>query len=242
MKKIAVITGASRGIGHAIALKYAEMGFDLAICCRSEKAALERTAKEVRSFGVQCLTFTGDMGSFSAAEQFFALILKTYGHIDILINNAGISYVGLLQEMSPENWNQVISSNLSSVFHCSRLVIPPMLARKSGKILSISSIWGETGASMEVAYSASKGGVNAFTRALAKELAPSNIQVNAIACGVIDTSMNHFLSEEERAQLIEEIPAGRMGTCEEVAELVYQINQKNDYLTGQVITFDGGFI
>jgi len=162
--------------------------------------------------------------------------------LDILINNAGISYIGLFTEMTPDDWRKVIDTNLTSVFNCCRLASPSMIARKSGKIINISSVWGSVGASCEVAYSASKGGINAFTKALAKELAPSNIQVNAVACGVIDTEMNRCFTEEDKQALIEEIPANRMGRSDEVAELVYQLTTGNEYLTGQIIHLDGGWI
>jgi 3-oxoacyl-[acyl-carrier protein] reductase len=144
--------------------------------------------------------------------------------------------------MSIKDWNSIISTNLTSVFNCCSLAIPDMVRQKSGKIINISSVWGNVGASCEVAYSASKGGMNAFTKALAKELAPSNIQVNAIACGAIDTEMNRILTAEELLQLTDEIPAGRLGRAEEVADLVYQLAQNNNYLTGQIIGLDGGWI
>ena len=176
------------------------------------------------------------------ACTFFHEIETKLGSIDILINNAGISCFGLLQDTTPEQWDAMITSNLNSVFYCSKLAIPEMLSKKSGKILSISSVWGNVGASMEVPYSTTKGAINAFTKALAKELGPSNIQVNAIACGMIDTEMNAVLSEDDITAITEEIPAGRMGTPEEVAELAFAITKKNDYLTGQIITLDGGWI
>ena len=174
--------------------------------------------------------------------RLFETISGTFGSIDILINNAGISRIGLLQDMSFGEWNLLISSNLSSVFHCCKLAIPGMVAAQDGRIINISSVWGVCGASCEAAYSASKGGVNALTRALAKELAPSHISVNAIACGAIDTEMNHFLHREELISLLEEIPAGRMGKAEEVADLAYHLAYKEDYLTGQIIGLDGGWI
>ena len=170
---------------------------------------------------------------------------KLFRHIpslDVLINNAGISYFGLLSEMSPESWNQVINTNLSSLFFTSRKAIPLMLQKHRGKIINISSVWGSHGASMEVAYSASKGGVNAFTKALAKELAPSGIQVNAIACGLINTEMNLRLSEAERRSLIEDIPADRMGNTAEVAEMVCSVLSMPSYATGQIFTIDGGWL
>ena len=152
------------------------------------------------------------------------------------------SIIGLLQDLSFEDWNRILSANLSSVFHCAKLAIPGMIHNHSGKIINISSVWGVCGASCEAAYSATKGGVNGLTMALAKELAPSDIQVNAIACGAIDTEMNGFLSEEEHEMLLDEIPAGRMGKPEEVADLVLKLVEAPDYLTGQVIKMDGGWI
>lgn len=241
-KKVAVITGASRGIGRAIALKYAQNGYDTAISCRRRAEELEKTADKIRALGRLCITHTGNIGEVSQSDAFFHKIHEQYGQIDILVNNAGISHIGLLQDMTPEEWDEIMTANVRSVFLCSRRAIRGgMLASKSGKILSVSSVWGSVGASMEVAYSTTKGAVNAFTRALAKELAPSGIQVNAIACGMIDTDMNRCFTPEEISDITEEIPAGRMGTPEEVAELAYQITSGNQYLTGQIITLDGGW-
>ena len=180
--------------------------------------------------------------TYDVCEQLFQQIKETFGHVDILINNAGISYIGLLTDMKPEEWNNILQTNLTSVFNCCHLVIPDMVRQQKGKIVNISSVWGICGASCEVAYSATKGGINTFTKALAKELAPSCIQVNAVACGAIDTEMNHFLSDEEFQALSDEIPSGRFGKPEEVADFVYSLTNKNDYLTGQVIAFDGGWI
>ena len=162
--------------------------------------------------------------------------------MDVLINNAGISYIGLLTDMSIDDWNRIVSTNLTSVFSTSRLAIPHMVHEKKGKIINISSVWGIAGASCEVAYSATKSGIHGLTRALAKELAPSNIQVNAIACGVIDTEMNGRLNEEERQDLMDEIPSGRFADPEEVAELALKLTDTPAYMTGQIIGIDGGFI
>lgn len=240
-RKSVIITGASRGIGKAIALKYARQGYDVSISCIHSTDRLEQVRKEIESHSVSCLTFQGDMGIYEQAEEFIRLSVQQFGCPDILINNAGISYVGLLQDMSPEEWEHILRTNLTSVFHCSKLVIPHMLQPKRGKIINISSVWGSAGASMEVAYSATKGGIHAFTKALAKELAPSGIQVNAIACGIIDTEMNQFLSPDELHAITDEIPAGRVGKPDEVADLVYAVSQGQDYLTGQIITLDGGW-
>ena len=150
--------------------------------------------------------------------------------------------VGLLSDMSVEEWDKIIATNLSSVFYTSKCVIPSMVSHKSGHIIQISSVWGSVGASCEVAYSACKGGINSFTRALGKELAPSHIQVNAIACGCIDTSMNNCFSPEEKAELADEIPAGRFGEASEVAQMVVALLNTPEYLNAQIITLDGGWI
>lgn len=241
-RKTVLVTGASRGIGKAIAVKYAKKGYNIVINCLKNEALLDKVKKEIEGYQVSCLSFVGDVGNYTVCEELFGKIQKQYGPLDILVNNAGIAYIGLLTDMSIDDWNRLVQNNLTSVFNCCRLSIPNMVHEKKGKIINISSVWGNAGASCEVAYSATKGGINAFTRALAKELAPSNIQVNAIACGAIDTEMNHFLADDELMGLIEEIPAGRLGRAEEVADFVYSITHKNQYLTGQVISLDGGWI
>lgn len=240
-RKTVLITGASRGIGKAIAVKFAKKGYNVIINCAHREQELLQAQKEIESYQVSCTAFLGDMGDLEICEQLFALIRKHYGGLDVLINNAGISYVGLLQDMSSTDWERIIRTNLTSVFNCCKLAIPMMLSQQQGKVVNISSVWGDVGASCEVAYSATKGGINAFTKALAKELAHSNIQVNAVACGAIDTEMNQWMAEDELIDLVEEIPTGRLGRAEEVADLVYHLGYKNAYLTGQVIGLDGGW-
>ncbi|MCR5355795.1 MAG: SDR family NAD(P)-dependent oxidoreductase [Lachnospiraceae bacterium] len=238
-RKHALITGASRGIGRAIAAEFAKAGYDLTITCVQSEYKLNELASDLSSrFDITCKTFIGDISDPSAVERLF----KGVKDIDVLINNAGISYTGLLHEMSYEDWSRVINTNLSSAFFCSKLAIPHMLKKKSGKIINVSSVWGDHGASTEVAYSASKGGLNAFTKALARELAPSNIQVNAVACGMIDTDMNSIFNKEEIDSIIDSIPADRIGRPEEAAHLILQLCTENEYLTGQVITLDGGWV
>ena len=239
MRKTACITGASRGIGRAAALKFAGQGYDLALCCANNETALRETAAAAERLGSRTLLFVGDLGDPEACTRFFDEIRKTFGRLDVLVNNAGISIHGLLQDMTVSEWDTMIRTNLSSVFYLSRLAIPMMLHQGGGKIINISSVWGAAGASCE--YSAAKGGVNAFTKALAKELAPSNIQVNAVAPGTIDTEMNAFLDPEERAALEEEIPAGRFGTPEETADLIFALAESGSYLTGQIVTLSGGW-
>ena len=235
---LALVTGASRGIGKAIAETLAEAGYHLILTCSHTLAELQASSASLEEkYGITCTAVAADASDPAAIEKIFASL----DHLDVLVNNAGISYIGLLTDMSVEEWQRVLNTNLSSCFYTSRLAVPLMLQKHSGRIINISSVWGNVGASMEVAYSASKGGVNSFTKALAKELAPSNIQVNAISCGVIDTAMNHCFSPEEMDALREEIPADRLGQPEEVGQLVLQLIQAPAYLTGQILTLDGGW-
>ncbi len=240
-RKTVIVTGSSRGIGKAIAIKYAKKNYNVVINASKSEEELKQTKKEIEGFQAQCLSFLGDIGEYDNAVSLFEQVKKRFGGADLLINNAGISYIGLFSEMKPDEWDRIIKTNLTSVYNMTSLAIPYMLTNHYGKIVNISSVWGCVGASCEVAYSATKGAVNALTRALARELAPSNIQVNAVACGAIDTQMNQFLTDEEVIALTDEIPAGRLGTCEEVADFVYQLTHKNSYLTGQVINLDGGW-
>lgn len=241
-RKTVLVTGASRGIGKAIAVKFAKKGYNVAISCIHNEERLLQTKKEIEGFQVSCLAYLGDMGDMDCCREFFEKVKKQFGGVDVLVNNAGISYIGLLQDMDSKDWEKMLHVNLTSVFNCCKLAIPYMVHQKQGKIVNISSVWGVVGASCETAYSSTKGGINALTRALAKELAPSNIQVNAVACGAIDTEMNQWLEEDELIALVEEIPAGRLGRAEEVADLVYHLGYKGSYLTGQVINLDGGWI
>lgn len=237
--KYALITGASRGIGRAAAEAFAEEGYHLILTCRRSIRELESLAKDLqKDYRISCQALAADMGCEADVAEVFSQIHR----LDVLVNNAGCAHFGLLSDMTSQEWRRVMATNLDSCFYACRGAIPLMLQRHSGKILNISSVWGAQGASMEVAYSASKGGMNAFTKALAKELAPSNIQVNAVACGAMDTEMNRFLSEDEMASLLDEIPSGRLGRPEEAADLVYYLALENSYLTGQVIGLDGGWI
>lgn len=239
IRKKALITGASRGIGKAIATALAQAGYDLYLTCNKNAAMLEEAAQGLeREYHISCHCYTFSICDEEPLQRMFTEI----PFLDILVNNAGISYIGLLTDMSYQEWKKIIDINLNACFLTCKYAVPEMVRRHSGKIVNISSVWGNVGASMEVAYSASKGGMNAFTKALAKELAPSNIQVNAIACGVIDTDMNHCFDKAELEALVQEIPADRMGKPKEVAELVKLLCTGNEYLTGQIITLDGGWI
>jgi len=241
MKNI-LVTGASRGIGRAIAVELGQDACNLYLNSLTGGEKLENVRSEIEKYRKEnaikgCVEpVPGDVGDPDFVREMFDGI-----GIDILINNAGISYIGLIQDMTDEEWRRLIDVNLSSVHYCCKAAIPHMLAAGEGRIINISSVWGNCGASCEVAYSASKGGVNAYTKALARELAPSGIAVNAIACGCVNTDMNRHFTEEEREALCEEIPAGRWAEPEEVARLVKALCGQSTYLTGQVITFDGGW-
>lgn len=241
--KTALITGASRGIGAAIATKLAKEGYHLSLCCQSSPDILTNLAKELEhAYHISVMTHVGNVGDYRFVSKMVSDSLAHFGQIDVLINNAGISKVGLLCDMTPEQWDEILQVNLSSVFFTCKEVVPSMVQKKHGAILNISSVWGNVGASCEVAYSATKGGMNSLTQALGKELAPSGIPVNAIACGCVDTSMNSCFTKEDRAALADEIPAGRFASPEEVADFAYQVLTSPTYLTGQILTFDGGWI
>lgn len=241
-KKTVLITGSSRGIGQACASVFARNGYHVFINGRKSTDRLRETAQQIETSGGSCTMLPGDVSDPDIVRSIFRQIESMCPGPDVLINNAGIAYFGLLSDMSDSDWHRVMDTNLSSAFYCCRAAIPYMVSRKRGRIINISSMWGTSGASCEVAYSASKSGLNGLTKALAKELAPSNIQVNAIACGVIDTEMNARLDAGEREALMDEIPACRFGTAEEAAQLALMLAESPGYLTGQIIGLDGGFI
>jgi 3-oxoacyl-[acyl-carrier protein] reductase len=262
-----IITGASSGIGRSTAIKLAESGkYEyIAINSGHDEAALIETAGLMRQAtgrtqektceadgdaktidgtdsGLKVITVFGDISMNVTAKAIATKVMKEAGSIDVLINCAAVSYVGLLMDMTPTEWQKTVAVNLDSVYNTCHEVIPHMVRQKSGRIVNISSVWGLAGASCEAAYSATKGAVNAFTKALAKELAPSGISVNAIAFGAVDTRMNSFLSEEDRTALEEEIPFGRMATADEAALTIVKLLEMPEYLTGEVIKVDGGWI
>ncbi len=243
--KTAMITGASGGIGQEIARELAQGGYNLILTCHTRIEFLEKMSKDLaEEYGVYICAYGADFSNPVDIESLFQKIHSNphVNGIDILINNAGISHVGLFHTLTLSEWNKIFHTNLTSAMFCSKHVLPAMIQNRAGKIINISSIWGCSGASMEVAYSTTKAGLGGFTKALAKEVAPSNIQVNCIACGLIDTPMNHCFSKEELDAFTEEIPTDRMGTTKEVALFVAQLLTSPTYLTGQVIPFDGGLL
>ena len=240
--KVALVTGGSRGIGRAIVLTLAKAGADVAINYAGNTAAAEETAEAVKAMGRKAIVLKGDVADTAVCEDMIKQAVAELGRLDILVNNAGITRDGLLMRMKEEDWDAVIATNLKSMYNCSKAVMRTMMKQKAGRIINMASVVGETGNAGQANYAAAKAGVIGFTKALAKELAPSGIQVNAIACGAIDTEMNGFLSAEEEEALLDEIPAGRMGRPEEVADVVFAMTGSPDYLTGQILRLDGGWI
>ena len=238
-----LITGASRGVGRAFALVCAASGRfrKMILNTGSDSAALDETARLAFEAGgpdIHIVRSVGDAGSLPYVEE----LRRQSGPVDVLVNNAGISLVGLLTDLSLQDWNRLMQVNVTSLYNTCHTYVPDMVSNGSGQILNVSSVWGEVGASCEVAYSASKGAVNAFTKALAKELAPSHIRVNAISLGITDTRKNDHLTAEEKAEICEQIPAGYIVSPEEAAQAMLRILEMPEYFNGQIVRFDGCWI
>ncbi|MBY0010032.1 elongation factor P 5-aminopentanone reductase [Paenibacillus typhae] len=238
-----LITGGSGGIGGAIAERFASVGMNIVIHYMNSHEAANDVARRCLAMGAKVMTVAADMKDRSQLLR-MAERLESSGMLpDILVNNAGKAHYGMLADVTEEEWDEVMAVNLKGTFLCSQIFMPYMVSQRFGRIINVSSVWGISGASCEVAYSASKGGVNAFTKALAKELAPSGVTVNAVAPGAVNTAMLNNLQEEELRMLEDEIPAGRLASPEEVASLVYFLAlPESGYITGQVISPNGGWI
>ena len=240
--KTVLITGASRGIGREIAIKFASEGYNVILNYNNSEAKAKSLAKQIEKMGVKCLMFKADVSVEHEVKLMVDWALMEFGCIDVLVNNAGVSLSKLFQLTTTDEVARVFGVNTFGVINCSKAVVPSMVSEKSGKIINISSIWGKVGASMETIYSASKGAVISFTMALAKELAPSNISVNCVCPGVIETDMLLEYSEDDKRELKEQTPLNRLGTPQDVANAVYFLASDNaTFITGQVITVDGGF-
>lgn len=241
--KVALITGSSRGIGKSIAVELSKAGAAVVINYSKDKEGAEETLKLIKDGGGYGIILKGDVSVYEDVNNMIDEIINKFQRLDILVNNAGISKIGLFMDAKESEWNKLLDVDLKGVINCSHYALKYMTAQKRGNIINISSIWGGVGASCEVIYSAAKGAVNSFTKALAKEMAPSNIRVNAIAPGVIDTDMNSFLSEEEKFNLTNEIPMMRFGSVEDIGKLAsFLASDDSNYITGQIITVDGGMI
>lgn len=235
--KTALVTGGSRGIGAAIVRALTAKGWQVAFCYRSSHEAAQQLSQETGALAIPCdVTDSGQVSAMAAQVQ------QQLRHIDLLVNNAGVAWQGLLTDMTDHDWHTVLDTSLSAAFFACRAVIPGMVSRRAGRIINISSVWGRVGASCEAAYSAAKAGLIGLSKALAKELGPSNITVNCLCPGVIQTDMLSCYTEEDLSALAEETPLCRLGTPEEVAAAVcWLASDAAGFITGQVIGVDGGF-
>lgn len=243
MGKVALITGATRGIGKQIALTLADGGYDIALNYRKEDENLINTKKEIEEKNVKCLAVKGDISNFEDTEKLVEEVIKEYGKIDVLVNNAGITKDMLLVRMKKEDFESVIDVNLVGTFNVTKNVISYMMKARSGRIINISSVVGVAGNSGQTNYSASKAGIIGFTKSLAKEVASRNILVNAIAPGFIETNMTDVLKDEVKEEIAKNIPLKRMGNTQDVANVVkFLASEDSAYITGQVINVDGGMV
>lgn len=242
--KVAIVTGAARGIGEGVALKLAEHGAHIAFTYVSEKSAEKANALEqqLKGLGVKARAFRSNAADFAACESLVNDVIKEFGSVDICVNNAGISKDNLLLRMTPEQWDEVINTNLNSVFNMTKQVIRPMMKAKSGSIINMSSVIGLMGNAGQGSYAASKAGILGFTKSVAKELGSRNIRCNAIAPGFIETDMTGYLKEGEQADKYKAgIPLGRFGTTEDIANVtLFLASEMSAYVTGQVLCVDGG--
>ena len=237
--KTVLVTGGSRGIGKAIVQKFAENNYNVILNYNKSFESASQIEKNYKNIKI----FKADVTDRKEVQNMINYAYSTFGNIDILVNNAGIGCTGLLQDLSYEEWNTVFNVNVNGVFNCTQQVLPKMISNHSGKIINISSIWGMVGASCEVAYSASKSAIIGFTKALAKEVGPSGITVNAVAPGIIMTDMVSSYSIEEFEEIRKQIPLGEIGSTEDIANAVYFLaSDESRYITGQVLSPNGGWV
>ena len=240
VNKVVVVTGGSRGIGAQIVKTLANENYKVILNYNNSKEQAEKIQQELLEQGKEIEIIKADVSKKEEAEKLIQFAINKFNKIDILINNAGISQEGLFTDVTEEEWQKIINTNLNSVFYCNQQALKYMIQEQQGCIINISSIWGETGASCEVAYSTTKAAINGMTKALAKELGPSNIRVNAIAPGIIDTDMNKNLTIEEHKQIKEQIPLNRIGKAIDIAKCVKWLVE-DEYTTGQIISINGGW-
>lgn len=243
MLKTVIVTGGSRGIGAAISSEFARLGYNVIINYKSNTKQAAALASSLRSYNTEIHTFKADVSKSDEVRLMADYALEKFGSVDILINNAGVSYIDTINYLDESKSNEIFGTNLIGSYNCCKEISRIMINQKRGKIINITSMWGETGASCEVAYSSSKAGVIGLTKSLAKELAPSGINVNAVSPGLIATQMNNNISTDNLNSFIEEIPLGRIGTPEDIAFAVsFLASDKADYITGQVLSVNGGYV
>ena len=243
MNKVAFITGGTKGIGKQIAKTLSQNKFDIVINYRTENEELKNLKKEIENFNVKCLLVKGDVSNFEDCKKMVEIIIKEFGQINVLLNNAGITKDMLLARMKKEDFEDVINVNLVGTFNITKNVVPYMMKKREGRIINISSVVGISGNAGQSNYSASKAGIIGFTKSLAKELASRNILVNAVAPGFIETQMTDVLKEEVKEKIVNNIPLKRIGTTQDVADVVeFLTSSKSSYITGQIINVDGGML
>ena len=243
MRKIALITGGSRGIGAACVCAFAEDGYAVVFLYNKSADKAEMLVQQLRSEGRDVAAYRCDVSEPQQVQAVIADILRTYHRIDALVNCAGIAHIGLFTDMTEAEWDHLFAVNVRSAFSVTKAVLPGMISQQKGVIVNVSSMWGEVGASCEVAYSATKAALIGLTKALAKEVGPSGVRVNCVTPGVIDTDMNAQLTEEDRASLADETPLGRIGSAEEVAKtILFLCGEGAAFITGQVLGVSGGLV
>ena len=244
MKKTVFITGASRGIGRACAIYFAQKGYDVGINYLNNKEKADEVADVVRSMGRSAYIYQGDVADFEQMKSVITKCINDLEHIDVVVNNAGIAQQKLFTDISPKEWRKMFSVNVDGMYNVLQAVLPYMINKKSGSIVNVSSMWGVQGASCEVHYSAAKSAVIGLTKALAQELAPSGIRVNCVAPGLIDTEMNNNLTKEDLKGVIEEIPLDKIGTPKDVARAIYFLadDEHSSFTTGAVLNVNGGMV
>lgn len=243
MKKTVLITGASHGIGKATAMLFARQNYNVVINYNKSELEAKLLSSELVSQGFNTIAIKADVRNRAQVEDMFLTINKIFGDVHILINNAGVASQNLFTETSETEWDNIFNVNVKGTFNCSQVALKSMIKNHFGKIINISSIWGITGASCEVAYSSSKAAIIGLTKALAKEVGPSGINVNVVAPGIIDTKMNSNIDKEVLNSLKEETPLCTIGTCEDIAEtILFLASESSKFITGQVISPNGGFV
>ena len=243
MGRTVLITGASRGIGAACAEAFAREGYNVAVNYNNSAGAATELCEKLRSMGADCFAVRADVSDSAAVSRMFGEVYGRFGFIDVLVNNAGVSLIKLFTDTDDSEWRKVTDTDLSSVYYCCRAALPSMIREHRGCIVNVASMWGEVGASCEAVYSAAKAGVIGLTKALAKELAPSGIRVNAVSPGVIMTDMMKGFADSELDELREEIPLGRFGAPEDVAQAaLFLASDKAGYITGQTLSVNGGMV
>ncbi len=244
MKKTVFITGASRGIGKACAIYFAQQGYDVGINYLNNKERADEVLNRIHAMGTRAFCYQGDVGDYKQMRAIIDRCTQDLGHIDVIVNNAGIAQQKIFTDITPDDWRRMFSVNVDGIYNVLSAVLPQMINRKSGSIVNVSSMWGISGASCEVAYSAAKAAVIGLTKALAQELAPSNIRVNCVAPGLIDTEMNANLTPEDIQGVIEETPLGKIGKAEDIAKAIFFLadEEYSAFTTGQVLSPNGGLV